>query len=142
MSRIKSRDTSPEIEVRHLLFLEGYRYRKNVSNLPGSPDIAFLGRRKAVFVNGCFWHMHKGCANSKIPATRQIYWKAKLTNNVARDRRNYAELKALGWEIAIVWECELANLVMLKRRLIKFLGAPSNQKARLVQKSLRQSRKD
>lgn len=142
MSRIKSRDTLPEIEVRQLLFREGYRYRKNVSGLPGRPDIAFLGRRKAVFVNGCFWHMHKGCGNSKMPATRQTYWRNKLRNNVERDRRNYAELKALGWNIAIVWECELDNLVVLKRRLTKFLGAPSMQKADQAHKPLRQSRKN
>lgn len=106
MRRIKSRDTSPELAVRKLLYSLGYRYRLNRKDLPGKPDIVFAKRRKAIFVHGCFWHAH-ACRLSHSPRTNTAYWSPKLARNVERDSANQAALELLGWQTLILWECEI-----------------------------------
>ena len=106
MSRIKQKDTKPEILVRKALFNSGYRYRLHKKGLPGSPDIVLAKYRAVIFVNGCFWHYHKKCRDGHIPKSRREYWKKKLDRNVERDKKVYKNLKENGWRVLIVWECE------------------------------------
>lgn len=108
MSRIKSKDTKPELVVRKWLWSQGYRYRLHRKDLPGRPDIVFQRQRKAVFVHGCFWHKHD-CRYFKWPRTNREFWKNKINENVRRDQKNYQELIADGWSYYIVWECELKD---------------------------------
>src|SRR5262249_4587250 len=105
MSAIRGRDTTPEWSVRRLLHSLGYRFRLYKTQLPGRPDIVFPGRRKVIFVHGCFWHRH-GCRNSVLPRTRSGWWAAKLSRNAERDSRNIQRLTELGWGVAVLWECE------------------------------------
>jgi DNA mismatch endonuclease (patch repair protein) len=108
MSRIRGRDTGPELLVRRYLFSRGLRYRVNVSGLPGRPDIV-LGRfGVCVFVHGCFWHGHAGCRLAASPKTNAAFWQAKIESNRARDERNRKELKRMGWKVLEVWECSLS----------------------------------
>ena len=106
MSRIRSKDTKPEEKVRKYLFAHGFRYRKNVKNLPGSPDVVLPKYKTVIFVQGCFWHMHD-CGRFQWPATNQDYWEPKIRRNVERDQLNREQLLALGWKVLTVWECEL-----------------------------------
>ena len=106
MSRIRSKDTNPEEKVRKYLFAHGFRYRKNVKNLPGSPDVVLPKYKTVIFVQGCFWHMHD-CGRFQWPATNQDYWEPKIRRNVERDQLNREQLLALGWKVLTVWECEL-----------------------------------
>ena len=121
MARIRSRDTQPELTVRRLLYSLGYRYRLHRSDLPGSPDICFPARKKVIFVHGCFWHRHDGCARATTPKTRTSFWEEKFRKNVIRDRRNITGLVELGWETMVVWECETKDLERLAPRLVRFL---------------------
>lgn len=107
MSRIKSANTKPEEIVRKYLFSKGLRYRKNDRKLPGKPDIVLPKYNTIVFVNGCFWHMHEGCPKFVWPSSNEEYWHSKILSNIKRDKENYIKLRELGWEIIIVWECEL-----------------------------------
>lgn len=107
MSGIRSRDTTPEIRVRRLLHRQGYRFRLHSRDLPGTPDIVFPRRRIAIFVHGCFWHLHQGCRLAKVPETRADFWRAKLTKNSERDKVAILKLHALGWRVLVVWECYL-----------------------------------
>lgn len=107
MSRIRGKDTKPEELVRKYLFSKGLRYRKNVSSLPGKPDIVFPKYRTCIFVNGCFWHKHEGCKYFVWPKNNAEFWKAKINGNVARDRRQQQELITMGWNVLVIWECEL-----------------------------------
>ena len=111
MSRIKSKDTKTEEAVRKWLFKQGFRYRKNVKTLPGKPDIVLPKYKTVIFVHGCFWHKHSGCKYFVWPKSNIEYWKPKIERNVERDRANCEELKALGWNVLIVWECELRTPV-------------------------------
>jgi DNA mismatch endonuclease, patch repair protein len=113
MSRIRSKDTGPEMVVRRLLHKEGYRYRLHVNSLPGKPDMVFAGRKKVIFIHGCFWHMHTGCVNARIPKSRVEFWTAKLRTNRDRDKRNLRELRRLGWDVLTLWECQLDNAELL-----------------------------
>lgn len=122
MSRIRSSDTAPEMQVRRLLHRLGYRYVLHDRNLPGVPDLVFQSRRKIVFVHGCFWHQHKGCVDGRIPKSRISYWKPKLERNVQRDRSNIAKLRRGGWRVMSVWECATGNPDALRKRLTRFLG--------------------
>lgn len=124
MSRVRQRDTLPEITVRRLLFKLGYRYRVNVGGLYGKPDVVFSKKRKAIFVHGCFWHQHKKCSRGKIPKTNLDYWEPKLARNVERDKEVRRKMKSAGWQVLIVWECELKDIAKLASKLIKFLGPP------------------
>ncbi|MCW5235133.1 very short patch repair endonuclease [Verminephrobacter eiseniae] len=105
MSGIKGKNSRPEMLVRRLLFASGYRFRLHRRDLPGTPDIVMPGRKVAIFVHGCFWHLHQGCRYVKMPATRTEFWKAKLNANVECDRRAVGKLQALGWRVLCVWEC-------------------------------------
>ncbi len=120
MSRIGGKDTKPELFVRRLIHAEGYRFRLHRKSLPGSPDLVFPGRKKAIFVHGCFWHQH-GCRISKVPKTRTAYWTEKFERNRARDEKNRLELVCLGWQVFVVWECETRHDQQLKHRILEFL---------------------
>ena len=125
MARIGSADTLPELAVRRLLHRLGYRFRLHRRSLPGTPDICFPGRKKAIFVHGCFWHRHEGCRRTTTPATRTSFWNDKFRKNVERDRANLKALRELGWSVMVVWECEIAKLETLGPRLAGFLDGPS-----------------
>ncbi len=107
MSRIRAKDTKPELLVRKYLFSKGFRYRLNVKKLPGKPDIVFTKYNTVIFINGCFWHGHENCPKARIPKTKTEWWKAKITKNQERDRQEYAALKQQGWRVLVVWECQL-----------------------------------
>lgn len=109
MSRIRAKDTKPEMVVRSLLHRMGYRFRLHRSDLPGKPDIVLPKYGTVIFVHGCFWHRHKNCLLASTPKTRREFWRRKFTDNVARDDRNRRELEALGWKVMYVWECETEN---------------------------------
>ena len=106
MSHIRSKNTKPEELVRKYLFAHGFRYRKNVSKLPGKPDIVLPKYHTVIFVNGCFWHKHD-CPRFVWPSSNKEYWVPKITANVERDKRNYSALNSRGWRVIIIWECEL-----------------------------------
>lgn len=107
MSRIRGKNTKPEILVRQYLFSKGFRYRLNVSTLPGKPDIVLKKYKTIIFINGCFWHGHKDCKYFVLPKTREQWWKDKIDRNKERDNVNKEILKKMGWHILIVWECQL-----------------------------------
>lgn len=117
MSRIKVRDTSPEKKLRRLLHRAGFRFRLHVKQLPGKPDIVLPRYRTIIFVHGCFWHGHTCNKGTTRPKTRVEFWKKKIEGNIERDKRNYDELKNLGWRVLTVWECELKNSEELQERL-------------------------
>lgn len=123
MSRIRSKDGKPELIVRRLVHAMGYRYRLHDRRLPGSPDMVFPSRRKAMFVHGCFWHRHpsKRCALARLPKSRLDFWLPKLEANARRDRRNGGRLNALGWSYMVVWECQLRELDAVRNRIVRFL---------------------
>jgi DNA mismatch endonuclease, patch repair protein len=121
MSRIRGRDTKPEMTVRRLLHGMGYRYVLHSSKLAGRPDLVFPARRKAVFVHGCFWHMHECRAGSVVPSTRSDFWQKKRGGNVDRDRINLKALRREGWRVFVVWECEIKRDAKFLRRLTAFL---------------------
>ena len=123
MRRIRSKNTAPEIAVRQLVRELGFPgYRLHRKDLPGKPDIAFVGRRKAIFVHGCFWHGHDCREGSRRPKSNPGYWLPKIENNAKRDAAHTAELKANGWSVLTVWECELRNALDLTQRLGRFLA--------------------
>ena len=120
MSHIRSKDTKPELKVRRWLWSHGYRYRLNVKSVPGKPDIVMRPYRTAIFVNGCFWHGHEtelkiengelkiiGSCCCKIPTTNREFWVAKIRRNQERDRKNYRLLQENGWQVIVIWECQL-----------------------------------
>lgn len=107
MSRIKGKDTKPELIVRSILHSMGYRYRLHQKNLPGKPDLVFKKYRTVIFVHGCFWHRHDGCRYAYNPKSRMKFWREKFKATVERDRKKAAELRSAGWKVIVVWECEL-----------------------------------
>ena len=121
MRKIRHKNTKPEVAVRSLIHRLGYRFRLHRADLPGKPDLAFGGRKKAIFVHGCFWHGHSCRAGRNRPATNTQYWDRKLRRNIERDARNIAALSAQGWTAMTVWECELRNIDQLVRRVTDFL---------------------
>lgn len=116
MSKISGKDTKPEILVRKFLFAKGFRFRKNVKELPGKPDIVLPKYKTIIFVHGCFWHGHT-CKRGELPKTNDRFWKEKIDKNMERDTRNILELKEIGWNVIIVWQCEIRNKVSLDIRL-------------------------
>lgn len=119
MSKIRGKDTKPEMVVRRIVWKAGFRYRLHIRNLPGTPDLVFSSKRKVIFVNGCFWHGHvcrKG--TSKLPKTNTEFWSQKINKNKKRDKSNRRKLKKLGWESLTLWECELKGSEVIERILI------------------------
>lgn len=110
MSHIRSKDSKPEETVRKYLFSQGLRYRKNVKNLPGCPDIVLPKYHTVIFVNGCFWHKHD-CKRFVWPASNRDYWVTKILGNVERDKKNTEMLRQAGWRVLVIWECELKKPV-------------------------------
>ena len=117
MSRIKSKDTAPELRVRSALHRAGYRFRLHVKDLPGKPDIVLPKYKTVIFVHGCFWHRHKGCSDASKPSTNQEFWEEKFKRNVERDKREQAELKKLGWKVIVIWECEVEKISELEAKI-------------------------
>lgn len=130
MSRVKGRDTKPEMVVRRLLHGMGYRFRLQAKELPGRPDIVFRPRRKAIFVHGCFWHRH-GCRKTTTPKSNVAFWEAKFVRNVERDLKALDDLERLGWDVLVVWECETRDKDGLVNRLADFIRtAPASWEVR------------
>lgn len=109
MSHIRSKSTKPEMAVRRWLWSHGYRYRLNVRSVPGKPDIVMRRYRTAIFVNGCFWHGHEGCPKFVMPKTNTDFWRTKIENNRKRDQKNYDILLQNGWQVIVVWQCNLTK---------------------------------
>ena len=131
MRRVKSSGTGPELQVRRLcreLGMPGYRV--NRADLPGKPDVAFIGRKMAIFVHGCFWHRHECRAGSKVPTTNIQYWARKFQRNTERDKAAVAQLESSGWTVLTLWECELANSVAIRSALQKFFLQHKSSKRR------------
>ena len=125
MARVKGKGSSAEMTVRRLVHRMGYRYRLHGAKLPGRPDLVFPGRKKAIFVHGCFWHRHPDptCKLARLPKTRQDFWVPKLEGNRARDLRQLSELQALGWSALTLWECGLKNEASLENEIRTFLDS-------------------
>lgn len=124
MSLVRHRDTQPEMIVRRMVHRLGYRYRLHDKRLPGSPDLVFRRRRKAIFVHGCFWHRHPdpNCKLARMPKSKLDFWGPKLDGNWQRDLRHQSELEEIGWRYLIVWECELGHREQLENKLLAFLA--------------------
>ena len=129
MSKIKGKNTKPELLVRSLLHRLGYRFRLHRKDLPGSPDIVFPSRKSVIFVHGCYWHRHEGCPKATTPSTNVEFWKDKFANNLERDKKAQEALQDLGWHILVVWECELNSLDDLIIKLTTFLNAEKTDHA-------------
>lgn len=121
MRAVKSRDTSPERVVRKMLSASGYRYRLHSKALPGSPDIVFPGRKKVIFVHGCFWHGHRCKRGARVPKTNRKYWLEKIARNKSRDQRTRRKLRSMGWAVLTVWECSTRDPIKLRPKLRQFL---------------------
>lgn len=129
MKRVRQSGTDPELTVRRLLTSLGASYRLNVKGLSGSPDIANKRRRKAIFVHGCFWHFHEHCKRSKVPATNRSFWTQKLVNNRRRDVRKQEQLQDQGYDVLVVWQCEIEDSAKLTRTLKDFWFPEDEQDA-------------
>jgi DNA mismatch endonuclease, patch repair protein len=121
MARVRQKKSAPELAVRSVLRDLGIAYRSHAKRLPGTPDIYIPSRNRAIFVHGCFWHRHKGCVKASTPKTRRTFWVKKFNDNVARDARNVAALKKLGWKVTIIWECQCKHERRLASRLRSLL---------------------
>ena len=123
MRAIRSKGMKPEMTVRRLVHGMGYRYRLHRHDLPGRPDIVFPGRRKIIFMHGCFWHQHHdpNCKRAHTPRSNADYWEPKLERNRARDEEHRAKLREMGWDELVIWECELKDLDKLAARISRFL---------------------
>jgi DNA mismatch endonuclease (patch repair protein) len=122
MSKVHGENTSPELTVRSLLFSMGYRYRLHRKDLPGKPDIVLPRHKKIIFVHGCFWHQHERCKAAERPTSNTDYWNKKLDRNVERDNNNREKLGEMGWQVLIVWECQIKNRQELTQILTSFLS--------------------
>ncbi len=120
MSRVKGRNTTPEVAVRSMIHRMGYRFRLHRADLPGKPDIVFGPRKKIVFVHGCFWHGHR-CGKGRLPKSNRRFWRNKIVTNRARDRRHIGDLGRLGWKVLVIWQCELKDPLAVRRRIVDFL---------------------
>ena len=121
MSRIRAKNTKPELIVRSILHKAGYRFSLHVSALPGSPDIALRKHKTVIFVHGCFWHRHPECKYAYTPKSRQKFWQNKFKQNVERHEKVVKELRNLGWKVGVVWECEISDITLLMKKLKRFL---------------------
>ncbi len=125
MSRIRNRNTRPEMKVRSLAHRMGFRYRLHQKDLPGKPDLVFPSRRKVIFVHGCFFHMHNCRYGLVTPKTNAEFWQKKRLSNVERDKRNITALKSAGWDVLVIWECQTKTPELLPDMLTNFLGQAS-----------------
>jgi len=123
MGRVRSRDTKPELALRKLVWGLGHRYRKNVASVPGKPDMAFIGRKRAIFLHGCFWHRHDCASGRREPKSRVDFWTSKFARNVSRDVEVRRRLTAEGWDSLVVWECELRDKAFVELRVRDFRDA-------------------
>ncbi len=128
MSRIRSKDTKPEMVVRRALHALGYRYRLHRRNLPGAPDIVFPSRRKVIFVHGCFWHGHEGCKVANVPKSRQQYWLEKFARNKVWDHANLEALRQAGWDALVIWECETKAPERIATKAESFLSPAAKER--------------
>jgi DNA mismatch endonuclease (patch repair protein) len=122
MGRIRGTDTAPEMAVRRAAHRLGYRFRLHRRSLPGRPDLVFPTRKAVIFVHGCFWHRHEGCAKASTPKTRTDFWSGKFARNVERDREAQDRLEEAGWRVLVVWECGIRDQLQLESTLREFLG--------------------
>jgi DNA mismatch endonuclease, patch repair protein len=109
MARVANKNTKPEMLVRRLLHTMGYRFRLHRADLPGTPDIVLARYRTVVFVHGCFWHGHRACKRAKRPSTNRVFWNSKIDSNIRRDQQNKKVLRKLGWQVLVLWECNLKD---------------------------------
>jgi DNA mismatch endonuclease (patch repair protein) len=121
MSSVPQKDTKPEKSVRSILHKLGFRFRKNVSSIPGKPDIVLPKYKTVIFVHGCFWHQHYNCRKSTRPTSNIEFWNAKLDKNISRDLQVLEELKNLGWKVLVIWTCEIKDKELLTAKLKRFL---------------------
>jgi DNA mismatch endonuclease (patch repair protein) len=121
MSRIRSKDSKPELLIRRLVWSLGYRYRLHSKKLPGRPDMVFPGRKKIIFIHGCFWHQHENCRQYRMPRSKLDFWLPKLESNRLRDARVREELISAGWKVLIVWECQLKEIGELTSNIRSFM---------------------
>lgn len=121
MQAIRGKDSKPEVAVRRLAHSLGYRYRLHVPELPGKPDLVFPSRRKIILIHGCFWHRHRCRKGRSLPRTHARFWREKLDRNKARDATNRRRLRKLGWEVLVIWECEVKRMNALIERIVGFL---------------------
>ena len=126
MAAIRGKDTAPELVVRKMLHALGYRFRLHRRDLPGKPDIVLPRLRRVIEVRGCFWHRHQGCVLAAVPSTRPAFWTAKFAATVARDACNLDALELAGWNVLVLWQCEIGNHERLRERLVDFLADPGN----------------
>ena len=124
MRRVHSADTAPEKKVRSLLHKLGFRFRLQRKDLPGKPDIILPKHKTVVFIHGCFWHRHPGCSRATTPATNQDYWLPKFDRTIKRDLKSQNDLRRIGWNVIVVWECELRDLDLLSEKLKNEIPAP------------------
>lgn len=127
MSRIRNKDTKPEMLVRKHLFSKGFRFRKNDKRYPGRPDIVLPKYKTVIFINGCFWHKHEGCKYFVWPKSNVDFWKSKIETNIERDKNNYSRLSDMGWRVIVIWECELKKDkfdVTMKRTIEAIISQP------------------
>ena len=124
MRAIRAKDTAPELAVRRVLHAAGYRFRLHRRDLPGNPDVVLPRHRAVIFVHGCFWHQHpdSGCRNAQVPRSNTAYWSPKLARTAERDREAAERLKAMGWHVLTIWECETKQTEALTQRLLQFLA--------------------
>lgn len=125
MARVRDKHSKPELVVRRMAHSMGFRFRLHRKDLPGTPDLVFPKSRKAIFVHGCFWHRHKGCSRTTSPKTRSHYWADKFETNIKRDAIKEGNLRALGWDVLVIWECQTFNIGKLAKRIAEFCSRPS-----------------
>lgn len=133
MSHVRSKDTQPELTVRRMVHGLGYRYRLHCRELPGQPDLVLRSRRKVIFIHGCFWHRHPdpGCRRVRMPASNVDYWQEKFAKNIQRDQEHVEALRTSGWDVLVIWECQIEKPALLRKRIARFLeSAPPGQPTR------------
>lgn len=125
MSRVRSKNTKPELQIRRLVWSLGYRYRLHSKKLPGRPDIVFPGRKKVIFIHGCYWHQHDNCRQYRMPRSKLDFWLPKLEGNKKRDVFNQQMLREMGWDYLVIWECQLKDKEKVASRIVDFLEGES-----------------
>ena len=128
MSKIRGKETKPEILVRKFLFSKGFRYRINDTRYPGKPDIVLSKYHTVIFIHGCFWHGHENCKAAKLPETNTDFWKKKISDNIIRDRKNIGKLRGEGWKVIIIWLCEIKNKNVRENRMKRLISEITNKK--------------